>query len=61
MDAPFKPAHNSPFFTETNGSAIYFPIHRENFLPISEIMIHYLLLYNLSMLCRYESQWWGNC
>lgn len=59
LDAPFKPTHNSPFFTETNGSAIYFPIHRENFLPISEIMIHYLLLYNLSMLCRYESQWWG--
>ncbi|SFD71611.1 YaaC-like Protein [Lentibacillus persicus] len=59
LDAPFKPAHNSPFFTASASSDIYFPMHRENFFPISEIMVHYLLLYNLSMLCRYESEWWG--
>lgn len=38
---------------------IYLPTKRELFFPISEIMIHYLLLYNLSMLSRYEAEWWG--
>lgn len=48
-----------PFFVHSNGE-IYFPMYREHFLPISEVMVHYLLLYNLSMLCRYETQWWGD-
>lgn len=49
-----------PFFFNTTDDKIYFPIRRENFLSISEVMVHYLLLYNLSMLCRYETEWWGN-
>ncbi|WP_085993776.1 YaaC family protein [Oceanobacillus senegalensis] len=49
-----------PFYIHMNNGLIYFPIHREQFLAISEIMIHYLLLYNLSMLCRYEAEWWGD-
>ncbi|QKY70844.1 YaaC family protein [Lentibacillus sp. CBA3610] len=57
---PFRPSNNSPFFTDTIQREIYFPAHRENFIPVSEIMVHYLLLYNLSMLCRYESEWWGD-
>src|SRR5699024_3605282 len=48
-----------PFFIHHFDEKIYFPRHREQFIPISEVMIHYLLLYNLSMLSRYESQWWG--
>lgn len=56
----FNPSDNSPFFSDAQHRDIYFPVHRENFLPISEIMVHYLLLYNLSMLCRYESEWWGD-
>lgn len=60
LTAPFEPANDSPFFTDTENRANYFPVQRENFLPISEIMVHYLLLYNLSMLCRYESEWWGD-
>ncbi|RSK25443.1 hypothetical protein EJF36_00070 [Bacillus sp. HMF5848] len=39
--------------------AFYWPIHREHLLPISEIMAHYLILYNLSMICRYETEWWN--
>ena len=26
---------------------------------LPEIAVHYLLLYNLSMICRYEAEWWG--
>ncbi|QPC47941.1 YaaC family protein [Mangrovibacillus cuniculi] len=29
-----------------------------HFLP--HLIIHYLLLYNLSMIARYETEWWGN-
>ncbi|TRM11067.1 hypothetical protein FH966_04625 [Lentibacillus cibarius] len=60
LSAPFYPKDASPFFTDMNEQVIYFPIYREDFLPISEVMVHYLLLYNLSMLCRYEPEWWGD-
>ncbi|WP_010531261.1 YaaC family protein [Lentibacillus jeotgali] len=59
LAAPFSPASASPFFTDMQNRIIYFPLHRDQFLPTAEIMIHYLLLYNLSMLCRYEPEWWG--
>jgi len=48
-----------PFFIHTDQS-IYFPTDRESFFSISEIMVHYLLLYNLSMVSRYETEWWGD-
>lgn len=51
---------NGPFYKHMDDDKIYFPLHREHFLPISDVMIHYLLLYNLSMLCRYEAEWWGD-
>lgn len=51
---------NGPFFIHSMDNSIYFPLNREISLPISEVMVHYLLLYNLSMLCRYESEWWGD-
>ncbi len=51
---------NGPFFTHVSNNLIYFPLHRRKYLLNSEVMVHYLLLYNLSMLCRYESEWWGD-
>ncbi|RDW15260.1 hypothetical protein CWR48_19735 [Oceanobacillus arenosus] len=54
-----KQVEMGPFFLHMYDETIYFPIHRESFYPISEITIHYLLLYNLSMLSRYETEWWG--
>src|SRR5699024_1296641 len=59
LAAPFSPVNASPFFTDMQNRIVYFPAHRDHFFPISEIMVHYLLLYNLSMLCRYEPEWWG--
>lgn len=49
-----------PFFLHHENNKIYFPLEREAFIPISEVMIHYLLLFNLSMLSRYEADWWGD-
>ncbi|GER75121.1 hypothetical protein BpPP18_31880 [Weizmannia acidilactici] len=34
-----------------------FKMHKENDLP--DILVHYLLLYNLSMISRYETEWWA--
>ncbi|WP_010094612.1 YaaC family protein [Ornithinibacillus scapharcae] len=48
----------SPFQVDMKEN-IYLPTDREMFFPISEVMVHYLLLYNLSMLSRYEAEWWG--
>lgn len=49
-----------PFYFNNENQKIYFPIDRENFLSIPETMVHYLLLYNLSMISRYETEWWGD-
>lgn len=51
---------SGPFFFHITNQMIYFPNNRRLFLPISEIMVHYLLLYNLSMLSRYDTEWWGD-
>ncbi|WP_373894393.1 YaaC family protein [Virgibacillus sp. CBA3643] len=48
-----------PFYLHLDRQEIYFPASRDNFLSINEIMIHYLLLYNLSMISRYETEYWG--
>ena len=35
------------------------PLIKNNFFNFPELLIHYLLLYNLSMIARYETEWWG--
>lgn len=39
--------------------AYFLPRHREYFDGIPEMLVHLLLLYNLSMICRYETTWWS--
>lgn len=51
---------SGPFFFNSENQEIYFPMTKENFVTISEVMAHYLLLYNLSMISRYETEWWGD-
>ncbi|MCF6139647.1 YaaC family protein [Pseudalkalibacillus berkeleyi] len=46
-------------FYQTLDENWYCPLSREGFEPFHEVMVHYLLLYNLSMICRYETEWWG--
>lgn len=40
-------------------STIVLPLFKNNFFHFPELLIHYLLLYNLSMIARYETEWWG--
>ncbi len=35
------------------------PTQRGFYSFFPELLVHYLLLYNLSMVCRYETEWWG--
>lgn len=36
-----------------------FPLIKSNLFHFPELLIHYLILYNLSMIARYETEWWG--
>ncbi|WP_234969291.1 YaaC family protein [Bacillus massilinigeriensis] len=35
------------------------PLIKEPFLLMPELLLHYLLLYNLGMIARYETEWWS--
>lgn len=35
------------------------PLTKGDLVSFPEILIHYLLLYNLSMIARYETEWWS--
>lgn len=49
-----------PFKIHVNNGDIYFPYYRDVYFTYPETIAHYLLLYNLSMICRYETEWWGD-
>lgn len=49
---------NRPLLTDCH--ELYLPAKRTQYNAIHEVMVHYLLLYNLSMICRYETEWWGD-
>lgn len=48
-----------PFKLHHAKQEIYFPMDRAYFIAVPEILVHYLLLYNLSMISRYETEYWG--
>lgn len=56
--SPLKRYDCAPFMYDLNGR-YYLSAYRGETLPFPEIIIHYLLLYNLSMICRYETEWWS--
>jgi hypothetical protein len=47
-----------PFSYHLEERNFYLPTSRELLLNIPELLVHYLLLYNLSMISRYETEWW---
>ena len=49
----------SPLLYNHQRDALYVPRKKEQLTFFPEILSHYLLLYNLSMICRYETEWWG--
>jgi len=46
-------------FTVTQQGDLYFWNGSEEDLPLPQWATHYLLLYLLGILCRYETEWWG--
>jgi hypothetical protein len=53
-----SPSSGFPFTFDDQGHPYLFR-SREGYLGMPELLVHYLLLYNLSMICRYETEWWG--
>ncbi|UJW55946.1 YaaC family protein [Bacillus sp. A116_S68] len=39
---------------------VYIPRYPEEIPRTPELLVHYMLLYQLSMICRYETEWWGD-
>ncbi|RAK14199.1 YaaC-like protein [Anoxybacillus vitaminiphilus] len=48
-----------PFLYGIYDRAYRLPTNITEIFKSSEIIAHYLLLYNLSMICRYETEWWN--
>lgn len=53
------PLSSSPLLYHLYENTYYLPKERELLSYFPEIMTHYLLLYNLSMISRYETEWWS--
>ncbi|RHW30932.1 hypothetical protein D1B31_22965 [Neobacillus notoginsengisoli] len=53
--------HNRPTFLKADFSQKRYamPFKKSHRSQFPELMAHYLLLYNLSMIARYETEWWG--
>jgi hypothetical protein len=58
IESPLQPIGCEPFMFHLNGT-YRIPIKREKIFMFPEVIAHYLLLYNLSMISRYETEWWS--
>ncbi|WP_409290895.1 YaaC family protein [Peribacillus sp. SCS-37] len=55
----FKLMHQGAFRLHTAAGSIVLAVNKDaKSFTLPEILIHYLLLYNLSMIARYETEWW---
>ncbi len=52
----FEPA---PFKFNLCTCQLVFPLNKEGLFLFPELLTHYLLLYNLGMIARYEIEWWS--
>jgi hypothetical protein len=61
MNPSVAPYHCFPLSYHQKEDTYYFPADREILqLPIlNELMVHYVILYNLSMISRYDTEWWS--
>lgn len=48
----------APFRWHLKKQNLYLPSRIQPFSNLPDLIIHYLLLYNLSMISRYETEWW---
>ncbi|MEH7464192.1 YaaC family protein [Bacillus thuringiensis] len=54
----WKPLYSAPLTYNHYTNTYYLPANNEMAPVLPELLIHYLLLYNLSMISRYETDWW---
>lgn len=59
FDDPLTINYHQPFLFDSERQQFAI-INKQETLPfkLNEMLIHYLLLYNLSMIARYETEWW---
>ncbi|MGG5254499.1 YaaC family protein [Neobacillus sp. SM06] len=50
----------TPFKYNIEDQTVVLPLIKNTFFHYPELLVHYLLLYNLSMIARYETEWWGD-
>ncbi|WP_246946173.1 YaaC family protein [Bacillus pinisoli] len=53
------PINSYPFYYQYIDHTYFLSTQRDSTTYFPEIMVHYLLLYNLSMISRYETEWWS--
>ena len=57
----WNPMYSTPLYYEYLTDTYYLPLTTDPRNPkpvLPELLVHYLLLYNLSMISRYETDWW---
>ncbi|NSL52345.1 YaaC family protein [Calidifontibacillus erzurumensis] len=59
LSKPLNVNEVSPLQVNCFEQTIHIPIEKKQFFFFPEMMTHYLLLYNLSMIARYETEWWS--
>ncbi|WP_416829672.1 YaaC family protein [Ectobacillus polymachus] len=59
MTAPWNGFNCSPLLYDIYQDSYFVPPTRSMMTVFPEVMSHYLILYNLSMICRYETEWWS--
>ncbi|MCR2823337.1 YaaC family protein [Lederbergia panacisoli] len=47
-----------PFRYHIFNQNLYLPAEKHSNMGLPDMIVHYLLLYNLSMISRYETEWW---
>lgn len=57
LNQTFQPTF--PFQYSITDHNYYISIEKNPAYPLQEVLCHYLLLYNLSMIARYEIEWWS--
>ncbi|MFK4996570.1 YaaC family protein [Bacillus sp. N9] len=50
--------YHPPFRYHFDKQKVCLPNKLHKHLELPDMLIHYLLLYNLSMISRYETEWW---
>lgn len=60
LKSPFRTLHHPYIYVNQEDDRLFISNHRSLQYPFPELLSHYLVLYNLSMLSRYETEWWGD-